>query len=665
MKSIPSLTLAFVASLAAGRAAAAEPTTLASPDGKLAVSLAIAAPELPGYPAGKPRLYYRVEHGAEGDRIEVLPWSPLGIVRDDQSFVDGLTLRAQSRVFTIDETYRLAHGKRSECRSLANEQSFLLENTAGEPVEVVFRVANDGLAFRYRFPGPVGRAARVMDEASGFRLPGDGRAWMTPYSAASMYTPAYEEYYLHDIPVATASPQKEGWALPALFRIAEGKRWVLVTEAAVDGTYCGCRLAQQAPDGVYRIRFPDSEEGWKQGEITPSAKLPWATPWRVIVVGESPATIVESTLVTDLNPPSQVVDTSWIKPGRVSWSWWSDHDSPQDYRAMAPFVDLAAEMGWEYFLVDANWTLMNHGNVRELADYARSKGVGLFLWYNSGGDHNIVTEKPRGTMNLPEVRKFEFELLRKWGVKGVKIDFFQSDKQNIMSLYHDILRDAAAAEIMVNFHGCTVPRGWQRTWPHLMSMEAVRGEECYTFAAEYPEKAPQYNTILPFTRNAVGPMDYTPCGFTDDRYPHLTTNAHELALAVVFESGLLHFADRVNAYRELPDAPKAFLRDVPVAWDETRYIAGAPGEYVVLARRRGNDWYVGAINGRNEPLPLSVPLAFLAPGGSTGTLIADGEGPRQFAARQVTLKPNDRLELSLLPYGGAALRLSPTGAQGE
>jgi alpha-glucosidase len=213
--------------------------------------------------------------------------------------------------------------------------------------------------------------------------------------------------------------------------------------------------------------------------------------------------------------------------------------------------------------------------------------------------------------------------------------------------------------MMVNFHGCTVPRGWERTWPHLMTMEAVRGEECYTFAPEYPEKAPQYNTIVPFTRNAVGPVDYTPCGFTDDKYPHLTTNAHELALPIVFESGLLHFADRVSAYRQLPDAPKAFLRDLPVVWDETRYVAGEPGKFVVLARRSRNAWYVGAINGQKEPIRVSVPLDFLGPKSYEALIIGDGNDPRSFSTRQITAKAGEAIPLSLRPRGGGVIHLIP------
>jgi alpha-glucosidase len=634
--------------------------TLASPDGKLVVTLALTTPSrVSEYPAGQVRLYYRIEHGPDGQRVEVLPWSPLGLVRSDESFVDGLVLRHQSEVTTIDETYSLPHGKRSQYRSLARQQSWLFENARQTQLEVIVRVANDGVAFRYRLPGTSSEPIQVTREMTGFRLSADGRAWLTPYQEASQYAPAYEEYYTCGSPIGVDAPKSTGWAFPALFQVTGGKRWVLLTEAATDGSYCGCRLAQSAPDGVYRIRFPDPQEGWGQGSVEPRGKLPWTLPWRVVLVADSLAGIVESTLVTDLNPPSRVAETTWIKPGRAAWSWWSDHDSPQDYRKLREFVDLAAEMGWEYFLVDANWTLMDHGNVRELAQYAQQQGVALWLWYNSGGEHNVVTEKPRGCLSSPELRKFEFNLLRKWGVRGVKVDFFQSDKQHLLGLYHDILRDAAAAQILVNFHGCTVPRGWQRTWPHLLSMEAVRGEECYTFASEYPAKAPQYNTIIPFTRNVVGPMDYTPCGFTDDKYPHLTTNAHELALPVVFESALLHFADRVSAYRQLPEEPKAFLREIPVTWDETRFVAGFPGELVVLARRKGTSWYLGAISGRKQPLKQSLALSFLGPGRFEGVLIGDGIEPRSFAARTIQVSAGEPLELALAPYGGCVVRLRP------
>lgn len=635
-----------------GAAADGERWTLASPDGKLAITVALRSE---GGAAGA-RLCYRVEHGGDADRVEVVAWSPLGVVRSDQAFAEGLKLKSLGRVATIDETYSMAHGKRSACHILAHQQTIALANAAGQVMEVVLRAANDGVAFRYRFPGTSSQPVKIEQELTGFQIASDARAWMAPYSEASKWTPAYEEYYENGVAAGAESPKKPGWAFPALFHTRG--RWMLVTEAATDGAYCGCRLAAQAPGGLYRIRFPDPEEGSGQGEVQPSGKLPWAMPWRVLIISDSLAGIAESTLVTDLNPPSRVKDVSWIKPGRAAWSWWSDHDSPQHYNRMIEFIDLAAEMGWEYFLVDANWDIMRGGNFHQLIEYAKKKGVGILLWYNSGGEHNTVSERPRGYMKSREIRRCEFELLRKWGVKGIKVDFFQSDKQNILGLYHEILRDAADHQIMINFHGCTLPRGWERTWPHLMTMEAVKGEECYTFGPEFPAKAPQHNTILPFTRNAVGPMDYTPCAFSDDKHPHLTTNAHELALAVLFETGWLHFADRVSAYRRLPEEPKRLLREVPVAWDETRFVAGEPGKLAALARRKGKDWYVAAVNGENLPKQLTLSLPFLE-GEFQGTLIGDGKDPRSFASQPIELKAGQTLPVSLLPNGGAVARVSP------
>ena len=357
--------------------------------------------------------------------------------------------------------------------------------------------------------------------------------------------------------------------------------------------------------------------------------------------------------------PCAVKDTSWIKPGRASWSWLSDHDSPQDCTKLKTFVDLAAEMGWEYSLVDANWNIMKNGTIHDLIAYARSKGVGLLLWYNSGGPHNSVTEQPRGTMDIRDVRRFEFERLKQWGIKGVKIDFFQSDKQNIMQLYLDILKDAADYQLMVYFHGCTLPRGWSRTYPNLMTMEAVRGAECYSFDQAYPKQAPMHNVIQAFTRNVVGPMDYTPVMFADNTYPHITTYGHELALSVVFESGLLHFADAVKPYLDLPEGPKTFLKRVPAAWDETRFIAGEPGRFVILARRKGNDWYIGGINGRDIAEQVNVPLAFLGQGRYTMTLIRDGKTPRSFDTQSRVVGAGDSVTMDLGSYAGVAAVLRP------
>ena len=295
--------------------------------------------------------------------------------------------------------------------------------------------------------------------------------------------------------------------------------------------------------------------------------------------------------------------------------------------------------------MDANWNVMKGGTLEALVDYAQTKGVGLWAWYNSGGPHNVVTEMPRDRMLNPMVRRKEMQRLKQMGIVGIKVDFFQSDKQAIMNQYIGILEDAAAAEIMVNFHGCTVPRGLRRTYPNLMTMEAVSGAECYIFRENYEKRAPEQNTILPFTRNAIGPMDYTPVTFTKLAHPRITTDAHELALAVIFESGIQHFADDADAYRALPERARRYLAEVPTVWDEIRLIDAVPGEYVVLARRRGERWYVAAINGTAETVTLpfddhnfGVLESFMGDDKLGNLLVGD-------AAEVQTLE--------LQPYGGA------------
>jgi hypothetical protein len=437
----------------------------------------------------------------------------------------------------------------------------------------------------------------------------------------------------------------------------------LITEAAVDRAYCGSRLAREAVGGLYRLRFPDAGEGNATGAVEPSWTLPWSTPWRVVIAGTSTAPIVESTLVENLNPPSVVADTSWIKPGRASWSWLSDPPSPQDASKLKPFVDLAAGMGWEYTLIDANWDIMRNGTVHDVIDYAKSKGVGVLFWYNSGGPHNYVTERPRGLMDHRKVRRYEFKRLAEWGVKGVKVDFFQSDKQNIMALYQDILEDAAEFKIMVNFHGCTLPRGWSRTYPHLMTMEAVRGEESYLFDGNYPAEAPRHNAIQPFTRNAVGPMDDTPVMLRDNRYKRRTTAAHEIALPIILETGMLHFAGTVNEYLELPPVPKEFLKAIPVTWDETKLLLGEPGRLAAIARRSGNAWYIGVINGEDRPRELSLDLGFLGQGTWKATILEDGESHSVPADRKADLAASEPLRITLKPNGGLAAVLVPAPAR--
>ncbi len=644
------LTIAMALSLAQ-IAHAANPQTVrvASPSRSVVATVRLRS-------SGTKRLEYKVQCAGR----EVVAYSPLGTVRSDLEFTDNLKFIRATKPREIDETYTMPHGKRRICRNHYKEVVLELENDKGARLDLVVRAYDDGVALRYRFPETSDKTCTVTKELTGFMLSGNGKVWLHPYDKATKYTPAYETYFVDGVPAGTPSPNEEGWAFPLLYENADASRWALITEAATDGTYCGCRLEQNAPGGLYRTRFPSEGEGNYTGQVNPLSSLPWATPWRVIIVGESLGTIVESTLVNNLNPPSIVKDTSWIKPGRASWSWLFDHDSPQDHDKLRRWIDLAAEMGWEYSLIDANWTIMKNGMIHDLIAYANKKGVGLLLWYNSGGPHNTVTEKPRGAMLLRGVRRFEFDLLRKWGIKGVKVDFFQSDKQNIIQLYHDILQDAADFQIMVNFHGCTLPRGWSRTYPHLMTMEAVKGEECYSFDKRYPRMALTYNTIIPFTRNVVGPMDYTPVMFWDNKYPHLTTYAHELAQAVVYESGWIHFADGVEAYLELPEESKQFLKNIPTAWDDTKFIEGYPGKYVALARRKDDQWFIGCLSGQETEQELNLDLSFLSSGTYKASIITDGSQPKTFTTNQRMLTASDKLRITFRKYGGFTAHLKPS-----
>jgi hypothetical protein len=609
------------------------------------------------YPGGV-RLYYSLQCRMGDRALAVLNDSPLGIARDDQSFIDGLAFVSASTIRKIEQSYTIPHGKRSQYGNTCNEQTMVFQNARSARVELIVRVFNNGAAFRYRFPEKDAESRKVIQEATGYALPTEARCWMMPYDAPTQYSPAYEVYYENDIPAGTSCPKEFGWAFPALFSVEKGACWALLTEADMDRGYFGARLNSQAAKGVYRIRMPDADEGLGTGSVQPSSSLPWQTPWRVIIAGTL-STIVESTLVTDLSGASVVEDTSWIKPGRVSWSWWSDQDSPKNCTSLKSFIDLAAEMGWEYTLIDANWTIMENGTIHDLLRYAAEKKVGVLLWYNTGGPHNKVTEMPRGMMDLPSVRRFELERLRQWGVKGVKVDFFQSDKQNILSLYQDILSDAADFQIMVNFHGCTMPRGWSRTWPNLVSMESVRGEECYIFDKDYPARAPSYNTILVFTRNVIGPMDYTPVGFSNNRYPHKTSFSHELALSVVFESGWLHFSDSVQSYRSQPDFVKAFLKTVPTTWDDIRLLDGFPGDYAVIARKKGNRWYVAGINGLPTDKTVIVDSAFLGGGSWKRSLIGDGDSPGAFRHQVETITAGEKQTIRLGGFGGFVAELFP------
>jgi hypothetical protein len=592
----------------------------------------------------------------DGEETVIVRRSPLGITRKDQDFTRGLSFVSESKIKVIDETYHLLIGKQRDIFNHGIEQTFTFENPDKSKLELVVRAYADGVAFRYRFPGKSKAIYTVTNESTGFIISDSGKAWMLPYAKVDTWAPAYEDEWKNAINIGSSSPDTAGWAFPALFHADNW--WIMVTEADASQDFYSAHLEQHCEKGCYRIRMPESDETYGVAPQFPSSTLPWQTPWRTLIIGNSPGDIQESNLVYNLSRSCVLKDISWIRPGRVSWSWWSDGGSPNDYNKLIPFVDLAATMGWEYSLIDLGWHEMKNGNIKQLIDYAKSKGVGIILWYNSGGPHNHVDAWHVGIMDNPIKRKAEMKKLESWGVKGVKVDFMQSDKQYLMKLYEDILRDAAKHHLFVDFHGATIPRGWARTYPNMLTMEAIRGAEQY-WDTNFAENAHMFHTIYTFTRNVVGSMDYTPVIFGDapHKISHKTTNAHELATSVAFESGLQHFIDMPESYLSQPEYVIDFLRTVPVVWDEIKYINGKPGELSIIARRHDKDWYIAGLNGEVKAKSVSVPLSFLGEGNYECLLITDGKVPRSFEGKTLKVVQDSVLSVNMAERGGFAARI--------
>ncbi len=585
----------------------------------------------------------------EGKESEVIPMISLGLSRSDQDFRKDLKFLKADKQLTINDQYTATHGKKSLCSNSATEATLSFENPNKAKLNVIVRAYNDGIAFRYAFPEKTGTFV-INDEATSYSIASDTKRWIEKWNTANegLYSTMNDD-----------KTQGE-WGYPALFCTADASCWYLIHEADVNRCYCGSKLSNKIVQSKYKITFPDQKDGNGYGESQPTINLPWQSPWRVVIIG-SLSDIVESTLVDDVCPPSILKNTDWIKPGKASWNYWSSNHGTKDFKTVCDFADLAANMNWPYTLLDWEWdTMGNGGNLEDAAKYILSKGIKPLIWYNSGGKHTWVSATPRDRMLTTESRNEEFAKLHKMGFVGVKIDFFESEKQDMIKYYLDILEDAAKNEMMVYFHGCLVPRGWARTYPNLMTYEGVRGAEWYNNGPEFTSTAPEHNTILPFTRNVVGAMDYTPVTFTNSQFPHLTSYGHELALSVVFESGIQHLADRPEGYYNLPDAAKAFLKEVPNSWDDTKLVDGYPGKDIIIARKKGDKWYVGGINAELREKRKTISFNFLPEGKSYQlTLIADGVHDKDFSTSYRTIDKTSSLDVKLLRRGGFAAILKP------
>ena len=594
------------------------------------------------------------------DGKPVLKSSKLGLVRDDADFTQGLQLVSCGQIEPVKDEYEILTAKRRVNTYLANREVFHLTAATGQPIDIIFQVSDDGFAFRYYFPAdPKSTDVRKLsEERSSFHFLPETKAWLQPMSVAKTgwkrVHPSYEEYYQKGIPAGTPSPLGVGWVYPALFR--SGDTWLLVSEGSLPRNYCGTRLRNESPDGEYFVGFPDARENFPGGGVNPESKLPWLTPWRLVVVGDL-KTIAESTLGVDLADKPAQAPVVAPRPGKASWSWPLLGDDMTTYDVQKKFIDYAADMKWRYCLIDSMWDQqIGFEKMKELIDYARGKNVGILLWYNSNGEWNDAPQTPRHRMLTHESRVEEFTKLKAMGVAGLKIDFFGGDGQSVIAYYHDILQDAAPFGFMMNFHGATLPRGWQRTYPLLMTMEAIKGLEFITFEQKNADEEPTHAAMLPFTRNVFDPMDFTPMVLDRiNRIQRRTTSAFELALSVLFTSGIQHYAEIPEGMAKVPDYVREFLKDVPEVWDDTRFISGYPGKFVVLARQGNDHWYVTGINSENQKKELTLDLTPFA-GKGHATLITDGDGGNlSFRKESVSLDAGKILSVTLQPNGGFVL----------
>ena len=544
----------------------------------------------------------------------------------------------------VKDDYQMLEGKRLHCTNEANEY----QAPIGSNAKIVIRLYNDGIAFRYEYIKLENQ--KQLEEHTIYMIPEGTKRWFMQWTEAyEGFFPQTTTYKVKPIRTSSgASTSADGWnnrwGYPALLEPAEGV-FALISEANVE--------RRQSASCLYN-------DGERYSVVAAENDLnlsgDWHTPWRVVIIGKL-ADIVESTLVTDVSEPSQLKDTNWIKPGVVSWIYWANNHGSNDFNIIKKYVDMAVVLKLPYVLIDAEWDEMdkiasNEGKtIEDAVAYANSKGIKPMIWYNSSVGWIDGAPGPKFRLNKPEDREKEFAWCEKIGVAGVKIDFFSGDNQMNMDYCLDLLESAARHHLLVNFHGAPIPRGWQKTWPNLLSTEGVYGAEWYNNVPTFTDKAASHNTTLPFTRNVIGPMDYTPCAFSDSQHPHITSLAHELALTVLYESGLQHLADRPESFLAQPKEVQDFLGQLPTVWDETRYVSGYPGESAVLARRSGNTWYVAGINGKDAPQILKTNLSFMGKG-SVQMFVDDASGKWQIST--ISKLPS---QVECQPRGGFVMKI--------
>lgn len=640
MKRLTIMTLAALTAMATW----AETIQVKSPDGKLTVNV-----EADGGTAN-----YSINY----DGKQMMQPSALGFVANTGDFSKTLTLKG-SKQTAISDSYELRVSKRAHVDYNANQLVCEFENDQHALMNIVFRVSNNDVAFRYEIPktGETG-SIRIMSEATGFAFPSQTTTFLCPQSDPMIgwkrTKPSYEEEYKADAPMTDHSQFGKGYTFPCLFHVGNDG-WVLVSETGVDSHYCASHISEYE-NGTYTLAFPMAEENNGNGTVEPAFALPRATPWRTITVGSTLKPIVETTAPWDNVKPLYTTENNY-KYGRGTWSWILWQDESINYDDQVKYIDFAAAMGYEYVLIDDWWDkTIGNDRMEELVKYAQSKGVDVFLWYSSSGYWNDIVQGPINRMDNSIIRKREMRWMKNIGVKGIKVDFWGGDKQETMRLYEEVLSDADDNGLMVIVHGCTLPRGWERMYPNYVGSEAVLASENLIFNQHFCDEEAFNATLHPFIRNAVGCMEFGGCFMNkrmnrgnDGGNTRRSTDVFELATTVLFQNPIQNFALAPNNLEDAPAVCIDYLKSVPTTWEETRFIDGYPGKYVVLARKSAGKWYIAAINAQDEPLKLNTSFAELA--GKTVTVYTDGKKGEP-VKKSVKLDKKGTLKLNVAKFGG-------------
>ena len=638
-----------MAMLLGSSVASAENKQITSPDGKLVVTVA----DMDGRPS------YSVSY----DNVLFLKPSPLGMIANIGDFSSGMSLEKNVSTNKIDETYELASIKQSKVRYVANEAVFSFTQQGKTIYDVIFRISNNDVAFKYKmYPQGETLSCVVKQEVTGFAFPDGTTTFLCPQSKPmggfARTSPSYETSYTAD-DVAGKNGWGEGYTFPCLFRNGDNG-WVLVSETGVNGGYCASRLLGHK-GGVYTIGFPQEGEANGNGTVSPGIALPGETPWRTITVGKTLAPIVETTVPFDVVKPLYPAKGEYTY-GRGSWSWIIGMDGSTNYKEQLRYIDFSAAMGYQSVLVDALWDKqIGRDKIEELAKYGKDKGVALYLWYNSNGYWNDAPQTPRGIMDNAIARRKEMKWMQSIGIRGIKVDFFGGDKQMTMQLYEDILSDANEYGLLVIFHGCTLPRGWERMYPNFASSEAVLASENLHFSQGSCDNEAFNATLHPFIRNTVGSMDFGGSAlnkyYNADNAPRgsrrVTSDVYALATAVLFQSPVQHFALAPNNLTDAPSWAIDFMKEVPTTWDEVRFIDGYPGKYVILARRHGDKWYIAGVNAQKETLKLKVNLPMFS-NGEKVRLFSDDKA-LQGGVKQIEIGKKQELQLAIPCNGGVLI----------